>query len=165
MQSHLRKWSKVFAFGCGHRCSSSTSQRAEVADTLRLVQLLQTYRSHGHLSATLDPLQRLRGPWFTECQDWTPPRCAPSTVPGLACMMLVVAEHAARKLSFLLVCRSAILDRIANSDGRLPPDEKAAWLAAQLGMELPTTASRYAPRTFCKHGAVHSFWLLHRLSL
>jgi 2-oxoglutarate dehydrogenase complex dehydrogenase (E1) component-like enzyme len=47
-------------------CSSEAGQHAEVADTLRLVQLLQAFRSRGHLVADLDPLQRARGPWFTD---------------------------------------------------------------------------------------------------
>ena len=65
---------KAQALAC--RLSSHSAHLGEVGDTLRLVQVLQAYRSHGHLHATLDPLERLRGPWFTECQSWATPRYA-----------------------------------------------------------------------------------------
>ena len=61
--------------GACRGCSSSSSApaNAEVADTLRLVQLLQAFRGRGHLAANLDPLRRTRGPWFTD--SGAPPHC------------------------------------------------------------------------------------------
>ncbi len=40
--------------------------------------------------------------------------------------------------------RNTMLERLGHLDRRLSTNEKAAWLAAQLGMELPTTSSRHA---------------------
>lgn len=48
------------------RSYSSAASSEEVADTLRLVRLLQAFRSRGHLAADLDPLKRQAGPWFKE---------------------------------------------------------------------------------------------------
>ncbi|BDA49631.1 probable 2-oxoglutarate dehydrogenase E1 component [Coccomyxa sp. Obi] len=113
--AHLTKTLRPLAqrghIGNKLRLNSTSAHLGEVGDTLRLVQVLQAYRSHGHLHASLDPLERLRGPWFTECQNWTPPR-------------------------------NAMLERLGQLDRTLSTNKKAAWLAAQLGMELPTTSSR-----------------------
>ena len=47
------------------RCSSSDAgPHAEVADTLRLMQLLQAFRSRGHLVADLDPCRGRAAPGF-----------------------------------------------------------------------------------------------------
>ena len=48
------------------RSYGSTANSEEVADTLRVVRLLQAFRSRGHLAADLDPLKRQAGPWFSE---------------------------------------------------------------------------------------------------
>jgi len=49
------------------RSYSSSASSEEVADTLRMVRLLQAFRSRGHLAADLDPLRRqASGPFFKE---------------------------------------------------------------------------------------------------
>ena len=48
------------------RRSYSAASSEEVADTLRLVRVLQAFRSRGHLAADLDPLKRQAGPWLKE---------------------------------------------------------------------------------------------------
>jgi hypothetical protein len=44
----------------------------------------------------------------------------------------------------MMGCRNSLLERIGQLNRNLPADEKAAWLAAQIGMELPTMSSRHA---------------------
>ncbi|KAK9810028.1 hypothetical protein WJX72_003602 [[Myrmecia] bisecta] len=85
----------------------------EVADTLKVAALVQTFRSRGHLAAQLDPLGRVRyGPWLSETGSAT--RWGD---PGLT-------------------------DLLQGYDVNASADAKACWAAKQLGLKGPTDGAR-----------------------
>ena len=47
---------------------------AQLADTIKIVSLIQKFRNKGHLAAQLDPLKRVAyGPWMADigiCSPW-----------------------------------------------------------------------------------------------